>query len=76
MKLNCPNCSKTFELDSKSTFKPFCSERCKLIDLGEWASGSHQIKGESLKPNLTGQIDEFDLDEQLGLLTEQSFFKE
>ncbi len=27
----------------KNTFRPFCSERCKLIDLGEWASGNRFI---------------------------------
>ena len=27
-------------------WKPFCSERCKLIDLGEWASEGHRIAGE------------------------------
>jgi endogenous inhibitor of DNA gyrase (YacG/DUF329 family) len=27
-------------------FKPFCSEQCKLIDLGEWASASYVIGGE------------------------------
>ncbi|EGL54624.1 uncharacterized protein conserved in bacteria [Methylophaga aminisulfidivorans MP] len=26
-------------------WKPFCSERCKLIDLGEWASEGHRIPG-------------------------------
>ena len=41
--VNCPICSKgdTWHLDNH--FKPFCSERCKLIDLGEWASETRKI---------------------------------
>jgi endogenous inhibitor of DNA gyrase (YacG/DUF329 family) len=31
-----------------SQYRPFCSERCKLIDLGDWASGKHAIAGESV----------------------------
>ena len=41
----CPICSKAFEiksLDDLPTF-PFCSDRCKLIDLGRWIDGSYAI---------------------------------
>ena len=32
--------------DSKdNSFRPFCSERCKLIDLGAWAKGEYRIEG-------------------------------
>jgi hypothetical protein len=30
-------------------FHPFCSERCKLIDLGHWASGKYSIPGEKVQ---------------------------
>jgi endogenous inhibitor of DNA gyrase (YacG/DUF329 family) len=33
--LRCPVCQKEFEPD-KSTARPFCSERCRTIDLGRW----------------------------------------
>jgi endogenous inhibitor of DNA gyrase (YacG/DUF329 family) len=46
----CPYCGKTVPWTSASVFRPFCSERCKLIDLGAWASESHRIPGESLSP--------------------------
>ncbi|BBM02340.1 DNA gyrase inhibitor YacG [Microbulbifer sp. GL-2] len=46
--LNCPTCKKPIEWSSQFPFKPFCSERCKLIDLGEWASEGHKIPGESV----------------------------
>ena len=43
----CPICGKAFEgpdLDALPTF-PFCSERCRLIDLGRWADGDYLIPG-------------------------------
>ncbi|ORU94357.1 MAG: DNA gyrase inhibitor [Cycloclasticus sp. symbiont of Bathymodiolus heckerae] len=44
--VNCPNCKKEVLWNKDYPFKPFCSERCKLIDLGDWASGAHAIAGE------------------------------
>jgi hypothetical protein len=44
--LNCPVCKKPIEWSDKFPHRPFCSERCKLIDLGEWASEGHKIAGE------------------------------
>ncbi len=41
----CPTCSKTFAvatLDDLPSF-PFCSARCRLIDLGRWIDGVHAI---------------------------------
>jgi endogenous inhibitor of DNA gyrase (YacG/DUF329 family) len=42
----CPTCGRPVEWSEKSPWRPFCSERCKLIDLGAWASGKHAIPGE------------------------------
>jgi uncharacterized protein len=39
----CPQCGKPVEWASSSTWRPFCSERCKLIDLGAWASEAYRI---------------------------------
>lgn len=36
-------CKKEVRWTKDNIFKPFCSERCKLIDLGEWASGNRSI---------------------------------
>lgn len=41
--VKCPNCQSEVEWVQESKFKPFCSERCKLIDLGDWASEKHAI---------------------------------
>jgi uncharacterized protein len=41
VKLNCPICKKLVQ--RKDPEFPFCSERCRLIDLGKWASGEYVI---------------------------------
>ena len=44
MKVKCPICKKETEWEGNE-FHPFCSERCKLIDLGKWASEEYRISG-------------------------------
>jgi endogenous inhibitor of DNA gyrase (YacG/DUF329 family) len=51
-KITCPNCGKANTWKPENKYKPFCSDRCKLIDLGEWASESHKIPGEPVDPGL------------------------
>jgi uncharacterized protein len=41
LKLRCPTCKKPVK--SKDAEFPFCNERCRLIDLGKWASGAYVI---------------------------------
>jgi len=41
IKLRCPICKKPVK--SADADFPFCSERCRLIDLGKWASGAYVI---------------------------------
>lgn len=41
LKLRCPICKKA--VVSTGSFFPFCSDRCKDIDLGKWASGAYVI---------------------------------
>lgn len=48
--VKCPHCDKPVPWSPASRFRPFCSERCKLIDLGAWATESHRIPGEALPP--------------------------
>ena len=43
----CPTCNRPVEWSEKSPWRPFCSERCKLIDLGAWAAGQHAIPGDA-----------------------------
>jgi len=53
----CPTCGKEQKWDPKNTYRPFCSERCKLIDLGEWAGEKRRIAGESVNED-TGSSDD------------------
>jgi len=50
--MKCPTCKKETELTG-NRFRPFCSERCKLIDLGRWAAGDFRIPTEERPPDET-----------------------
>jgi uncharacterized protein len=39
----CPHCGASSRLDPHNAWRPFCSERCKLIDLGDWFEERHQV---------------------------------
>ncbi|MDQ7969769.1 MAG: DNA gyrase inhibitor YacG [Oxalicibacterium faecigallinarum] len=41
--VNCPTCSAKVEWVPANKFRPFCSERCKQIDLGAWAEEKYVI---------------------------------
>ena len=41
--VRCPQCGGNSVWNSANKFRPFCSERCKLIDLGAWASESYRV---------------------------------
>ncbi len=41
--VNCPHCGKPVAWESSSPWRPFCSERCKLIDLGAWGTEAYRI---------------------------------
>jgi endogenous inhibitor of DNA gyrase (YacG/DUF329 family) len=47
-KVKCPQCGKPVIWQDASKWRPFCSERCKLIDLGDWAAENHRIPGEDI----------------------------
>jgi uncharacterized protein len=42
--MNCPVCKK--KVEPASPYVPFCSDRCRLIDLGNWATGQYRIPAE------------------------------
>ncbi len=47
MRAKCPLCGKSIEFEAKSLPAnfPFCSDRCKLVDLGRWIDGDYAIPG-------------------------------
>ncbi len=57
IRVKCPTCRR--EIDwSDAPFKPFCSERCRMIDLGAWLSEQHSIPGESAPQDPAAGTDE------------------
>jgi len=44
--IKCPECGKSTEYSTQNEYRPFCSKRCKLIDLGEWIEGKYKINSE------------------------------
>ncbi|MFV8835935.1 DNA gyrase inhibitor YacG [Aquisalimonas sp.] len=52
----CPNCRKLVDWDGDSPWRPFCSERCKSVDLGGWLQESHRIPGIELPEELLDEI--------------------
>lgn len=41
--VNCPTCNKPVEWKPENRFRPFCSDRCKKIDLGAWANEEYRV---------------------------------
>ncbi|MDH5300198.1 MAG: DNA gyrase inhibitor YacG [Gammaproteobacteria bacterium] len=41
--VQCPHCGQDVAWNNQSKWRPFCSQRCKLIDLGAWADESYKI---------------------------------
>ncbi|MGH1429642.1 MAG: DNA gyrase inhibitor YacG [Neptuniibacter sp.] len=58
-KIKCPTCEKEHLYDSSNQFRPFCSERCKMIDLGAWASEEYAIpESKSVSDFSSGELEE------------------
>ncbi len=53
--LSCPTCRQI--VTAKSPDFPFCSDRCRMIDLGKWASGEYRISSPALDPELLEELD-------------------
>lgn len=41
--VKCPTCQASVVWDNEHVYRPFCSERCRLIDLGQWESESYAL---------------------------------
>jgi endogenous inhibitor of DNA gyrase (YacG/DUF329 family) len=47
--VTCPHCGAAVEWGPQSKYRPFCSERCRMIDLGAWATEAYRIPVEEDK---------------------------
>ena len=52
--VDCPVCGRKTEFSPANRWRPFCSERCRLIDLGQWASDGYVIPGDAPDPEEPG----------------------
>lgn len=59
----CPACSKKVNWKENS-YRPFCSERCRTIDLGDWASEKFKIPGEKVNPDNLPEEEEKNTEEK------------
>ena len=48
--VSCPTCDKAVPWTEENVFRPFCCERCKLIDFGDWAAEKNSIAGDPSFP--------------------------
>ncbi len=46
--VKCPTCKRAVDWSELSKYRPFCSDRCRLIDLGAWFNEDHAIAGDPL----------------------------
>jgi endogenous inhibitor of DNA gyrase (YacG/DUF329 family) len=49
--IKCPTCKKPVVWSEANPWRPFCSERCKLIDLGDWIEERHRIPDSTEPPD-------------------------
>jgi endogenous inhibitor of DNA gyrase (YacG/DUF329 family) len=54
--VNCPTCAKPVEWIPENPYRPFCSERCKLTDLGAWATESYRVPVQDEENDSEGRI--------------------
>jgi endogenous inhibitor of DNA gyrase (YacG/DUF329 family) len=59
----CPICEKSFTVEKRedAPFRPFCSQRCKMVDLGRWLDGTYTVSGPlTAEPEATQPDEECD----------------
>ena len=54
--VRCPTCRQGVSWEGNPS-RPFCSERCRLLDLGNWASGRYRIPGEATPDSVPAEPD-------------------
>ncbi len=62
--IGCPSCGKKGTWTPENKEKPFCSSRCKWVDLGNWASEQHRIPGAPVVVEDTIPSDKLDNEEE------------
>jgi uncharacterized protein len=55
----CPRCGIDVEWKPENKWRPFCSERCKLMDLGAWANEEYRVPGRAVDDPARNTEDEY-----------------
>lgn len=55
--MRCPICKKPVDMTPANRFRPFCSERCRTVDLGKWAGEAYSVPGSKTEDR--GHPDDF-----------------
>lgn len=55
--VKCPTCGTHLKWGPQFPYRPFCSKRCRLIDLGAWLDGSNHIPGSELEGDDVARLD-------------------
>ena len=58
----CPTCNKEISLQDNPN-RPFCSERCKLVDLGKWVSEEYRVPGKAVSDEQLEEAEDTERDE-------------
>lgn len=45
--VKCPQCGTPVKWEAASTWRPFCSQRCRQLDLGAWASEEYRVAADA-----------------------------
>lgn len=72
--VNCPHCQTSVEWHSSNRYRPFCSKKCQLIDLGEWAEEQKAIPCGANKDDELTQLPDVEDIEALLMKQDQDFF--
>jgi len=51
--VTCPQCGRNVLWDAANRYRPFCSERCRLIDLGAWVNENYRVPVQNDKDDFT-----------------------
>ncbi len=57
LEVTCPKCKKKFNYYS-SAFRPFCTEKCRLIDLGQWLNESYTVPASKITVEEAEQLEQ------------------
>lgn len=61
--MKCPTCHRPIKWED-NPHRPFCSERCKLLDFGAWANEEFKVPAEEIAPSLEdGELNHFPTDD-------------